>query len=274
MKFIQMTDIHLTSPGNTIGGRDSNANFEKALEDVLHNHGDAEALIITGDLSDWGDEDDYRRLKDKIGCLPFPVHLCIGNHDNRQNFLTVFPDRSDENGFVQSTFSIGENTGIALDTKIPDTHAGELCDRRLAWLAAQLAMADKPVFLFMHHNPVATGQSPIDSIMLRNADLFSQVLAPHRDKIRHIFFGHCHLPLSGSLDGIAFSAPRGTNHAGVFNFAETELLSGSNLPQSYAVVFVRSGSVMVGMVEFGYQGPVHVENSPDYQDWDRDTMIR
>ena len=274
MKLIQLTDIHLTTPGNTIAGRNPNTNFEKALQDVMAHHSDAEAMIITGDLSDWGDEDDYRRLKSQIEALPFPVHLCIGNHDNRDHFLSVFPDRANDDGFVQSIFPLGGHTGICLDTKIPDTHAGELCDARLAWLSAQLEPADRPVFLFMHHNPVATGQAPIDSIMLRNPDLFAKMVGRYRQKIRHIFFGHCHLPLSGSLEGVPFSAPRGTNHAGAFNFAERNFLSGSDLPAAYAVVFVREESVMVDMIEYGYDGPLHVENSPEYSAWDRKTMIR
>lgn len=31
MKLIHMSDIHLTTPGSSIGSRDPNANFEKAL---------------------------------------------------------------------------------------------------------------------------------------------------------------------------------------------------------------------------------------------------
>lgn len=52
-EVLHLTDIHLTTPGQSIAGRDPNANFEKALAHALANHGDAEALITTGDLSDW-----------------------------------------------------------------------------------------------------------------------------------------------------------------------------------------------------------------------------
>ena len=31
MKLIHMSDIHLTAPGKTIGGRDPRLNFERAL---------------------------------------------------------------------------------------------------------------------------------------------------------------------------------------------------------------------------------------------------
>lgn len=274
MKLIHFTDIHLTAPGKTIAGRDPNENFERALAHCLADHADAEALIITGDLSDWGERDDYERLKDRLGHLPFPVHLCIGNHDDRDTFLTVFPDLADENGFVQTVFSVSQGRGITLDTWGPETHAGHFCERRLSWLDARLKEADEPVFLFMHHNPAPTGIAPMDRIMLQDADAFGDVVARHRDRIAHIFFGHCHLPLSGSFRGVPMSAPRGTNHAGWPSFGERHLLSSSDLPESYAVVLIDAQSVMVQMVEFGYSGPIRIEGSPDYADWDKETMAR
>ena len=46
MKVLQITDIHLTTPGETIGGRDTNANFQRALDHAMVLHSDAEALFI------------------------------------------------------------------------------------------------------------------------------------------------------------------------------------------------------------------------------------
>src|SRR5215470_17176548 len=108
MKLIQLTDIHLTTPGRTIGGRDPNANFESALGHALAQHPDAEAIVITGDLSDWGDRADYERLRMRIETLPLPVHLAIGNHDDRATFLEVFPELADTDGHVQKSFALSQ----------------------------------------------------------------------------------------------------------------------------------------------------------------------
>lgn len=274
MKFIQFTDIHLTRPGDTIGGRDPNENFERALQHALLNHADAEALIVTGDLSDWGDRRDYERLKERIATLPLPVHLCIGNHDDRDTFLSVFPECADENGFVQNVFPLAGGLGITLDTWGPGTHAGHFCNKRQDWLDRQLAATSRPIWIFMHHNPAPIHLAPMDSIMLRDADAFGDVVSRHSDKIAHIFFGHCHLPLGGSLHGVPISAPRGTNHAGWPNYQEAKMLSASDLPESYAVAFASPASVIVQMVEFGYGGEIRVEGSPDYAAWDRATTVR
>ncbi len=103
---------------------------------------------------------------------------------------------------------------------------------------------------------------------------FRRLVARHREQIRHIFFGHCHLPLAGSVAGIPVSSLRGTDHASYPLFAETEVLCASDLPEAYGVVFLGEDYVTVHMVEFGYDGPIRIEGSPDYQTWNRETMVR
>ena len=55
MKLIHMSDIHLTAPGGTIGGRDPRQEFRAGARPRPADHSDAELMVITGDLSDWGD---------------------------------------------------------------------------------------------------------------------------------------------------------------------------------------------------------------------------
>lgn len=274
MKLIHMSDIHLTTPGATIGGRDPRRNFELALAHILRDHHDAELMVITGDLSDWGDRDDYQWLKTSLDAFPIPVRLCIGNHDDRGAFLSVFADLAGEDGFVQGVHDTPVARCLFLDTNHAQTHAGRYCDDRLRWLAARLGEHDGPFLLFMHHNPMPTHLLPLDQIRLLDDAAFRRLIARHRDRIRHVFFGHCHLPLAGSVAGVPVSSLRGTNHASYPLFSETRMLSASDLPESYGVVFFGEDYVTVHMVEFGYTGPIRVEGSPEYQAWNRETMVR
>lgn len=275
MKLIQITDIHLTTPGQTIAGREPNANFERALTHALDNHPDAEAVIVTGDLSDWGEAGDYARLRTRLTDVEVPVHLCIGNHDDRETFLATFPELRDDAGFVQKVVPLSKGQAVLLDTWEQDTHAGSYCDARAAWLDQTLNDLDGPVWLFLHHNPVPMGMAAMDQIMLLDADRLGDVLDRHRAKVAHIFHGHCHLPLAGSFRGIPFTAPRGTNHAGWPDFGDTKVLAGSDLPEAYAVIQVRdSGDMMIHMVEYGYDGEIRREGSPDKAEWDKLTMVR
>lgn len=274
MKLIHLSDIHLTTAGATIGGRDPRLNFERALQHILRCHTDAELMVITGDLSDWGDRDDYLWLKSRLADFPIPTRYCIGNHDRRSEFLGVFPELAAADGFVQSAVDTSAGRCLLLDTAHPDTHAGRYCDTRLSWLRDRLAEHDGPFLIFMHHNPMPIHLGPLDRIRLLDDAAFRRLVAANRDRIRHIFFGHCHLPLSGSVAGVPASSLRGTNHAGFPTFAETALLSASDLPEAYGVAFFGEDYATVHMVEFGYDGPIRIEASPDYNAWDRKTMVR
>lgn len=274
MKLLQFTDIHLTAPGKTIGGRDPIKNFELAIEHALKLHHDAEAVFITGDLSDWGEAEDYKLLRQLLDRFLMPVHLCIGNHDDRPTFTKEFPELEGDSGFIQHAISLSNGTALTLDTWGPESHAGHFCEQRAAWLGNQLNELDGPIYLFMHHNPVPIEVAPMDEIMLLDHQRFAQTIKPYAQKIAHIFHGHCHMHLSGSLHGIPFSAPRGTNHAGWPDFAATQLLSAADLTESYSVIFAKPDRTMVHMIEYGYKGEIRGEGSPDYAAWDKLTMVR
>ncbi|MEW6151149.1 MAG: metallophosphoesterase, partial [Pseudomonadota bacterium] len=246
----------------------------RALAHALNDHHDAELMVITGDLSDWGDLADYQWLKQRLDAYPLPVRLCIGNHDRRTAFLSVFPDLADDNGFVQGIHDTVAGRCLFLDTAHPETHAGRYCSDRLGWLEARLSEHDGPFLLFMHHNPMPVHLVPFDQIGLLDDAPFRHLISRHRAKIRHVFFGHCHLPLAGSIAGVPVSSLRGTNHASFPLFSETSLLSACDLPQSYGVAFLGEDYVTVHMVEYGYDGPIRIQGSPDYKAWDRETMVR
>lgn len=274
MKLLHFSDIHLTTPGQTIDGRDPNANFERALAHAFADHGDADLLVITGDLSDWGDAADYARLKAILADAPMPTALCIGNHDNRERFLATFPEARDSNGFAQSVVDVAGFRCLMLDSVKPKSHGGLYCAMRRDWLAAQLEAHPGPFLIFMHHNPMPTFLAPFDLIGLDEGEAFRALLARHAGKVRHLFFGHCHLPLSGSIGAVPVSSLRGTNHQSYPLFSDCETLSAADLPESYGVVHLAADFTSVLMVEFGYQGPIRSGGSPDYAEWDRATMMR
>ena len=91
-KIIQITDIHFVSQGKRLHGLDPQERLCACIRDINTHHSDADLCVLTGDLAEKGDIEAYRSLRDCLNMLTIPCHLMIGNHDNRENFLKVFPN--------------------------------------------------------------------------------------------------------------------------------------------------------------------------------------
>ena len=204
-KVIFMTDIHITSPGNKIIGLDPIKRFSLCLAHAAKNHPDAVGLILVGDLTHDGTQEQYEILKSAILDAPWPVHMTIGNHDLRENFQQVFPEEpSDNNGFIQNSVVVGDNTIILLDTNDTSTkpyHSGNLCELRLNWLEAELK--NKPaqsVIIAMHHPPLITGFPGMDNIGLHNRNHFNQI-TKNNSAVSMVIAGHVHRTIVGTSGG-------------------------------------------------------------------------
>lgn len=154
LKFIVLSDLHLGPPGVPVNGLDTGARLAEALDVITRDHADAAFVLLAGDLADRGEVAAYHHLRDRIAALPMPVHITLGNHDDRAAFLSVFgSDRDDPQGRVSQAIDAGGHRIVLLDTTEPGLVGGRLCQGRLDWLAARLNEArDRPVIVVQHHH--------------------------------------------------------------------------------------------------------------------------
>lgn len=251
MKFIHVTDTHLVEPGQTLYGLDPVARLRLCVDDINRNHADADFAIFTGDLAHMGQPAAYAALRATLGRLLMPVHLLLGNHDDRTHFLSAFPERPrDPAGFVQFGFDTPQGRFVCIDTNEPGVPWGWLCAQRLDWLAAELDRhAERPVYLFMHHPPFPVRLKRMDEIALQEPERFARVVAGRRN-IRHLFFGHLHRPIGGSWNGIPFTTMRATSHQVALDFVTGGIVPGSHEPPAYAVVFLSDGLTVAHFHDF------------------------
>jgi 3',5'-cyclic-AMP phosphodiesterase len=272
VKLVHITDIHLTAEEGPLHGLDPQANFKACLEHVATHNADADRIVITGDLTHWGEAEAYEKLKGFLVDVATPIRLLIGNHDNRATFLSVFPDHPrDPNGFIQYSDKTPAGRFVFLDTNEPETHAGHLGPQRRDWLAAELDAArgaNENVYLFMHHNPRDVLVNASDKLALRDQAEFRALLLEHGDTVRYVFFGHCHYPLSGTIAGIPFASLRGTNHQCVPSFPGGEKLQMAPLAPAYNVVLFDEPDVVIHTIDYGYQGPIELAGT-GWRDWSK-----
>ncbi len=202
--IVQLTDLHVRPkglPANRVA--ETTMLTTRALRAVDRLRPAADAVIITGDLTECGLAEEYAVLRDLLAReLHRPVYVIPGNHDRRETLLAGLPGVRSEGGFVQYAVDDLPVRIVMLDTVVPGAAHGALCERRLDWLDRTLAAApDKPTLLGMHHPPFACGIAHMDRIALAEPERFAALVARHRQVVR-IVCGHHHRPIVAGVGGV------------------------------------------------------------------------
>lgn len=157
MLIAQITDIHIGfDPKSRL--ELNKKRFRRTLQALLAQDPRPDLVVVTGDIADKGDVTSYQWFREEIQSLPFPVLLCLGNHDLRAGFREVFPETVEHDGFVQYVVDDYPLRFVVIDTLEEGRHGGGFCEQRAAWLEARLAEAPhRPTLLVLHHPPIDTG---------------------------------------------------------------------------------------------------------------------
>ncbi len=159
------------------------------------------AVVINGDLAlNNGQPGDYTHFAKLIAPLReagIPVHLTMGNHDDRAAFYEVLKSEKHEGPLAASKHLAVVQTARAnlflLDSlKAPMVPQGLLGDQQRDWLAKMLdAHADKPALVFAHHNPRLGGEEKYFPGGLEDSDPLWEVFAS-RQHVKAYVHGHIH----------------------------------------------------------------------------------
>jgi Icc protein len=206
MLIAQMTDIHIGFDPDAKPEELNRTRFRATLDRVLNSPNPIDMLVLSGDLTDHGDQESFEKTAALLTECTFPIYPMVGNHDTRAELLNAFPDTPANGGFVQYAVERDGLRIIMLDTLELGRHGGAFCEARRDWLAGELAAhADTPTLIFMHHPPVVSGigwmdPGPDEGWMQR----FGEAIAGH-DQILAIHCGHLHRPIHTTFQGVPVS---------------------------------------------------------------------
>lgn len=124
LKFLVFSDLHLVDTDETSLGLDTHRRFGAGVDWANAHHADADFCVLAGDLADLGFKgatEPYQRLKDQVERLTMPCHITIGNHDNRDAFVSCFGDAMRaETGCIDTVVDAKGHRTILLDSVVED----------------------------------------------------------------------------------------------------------------------------------------------------------
>jgi 3',5'-cyclic-AMP phosphodiesterase len=203
----QLSDPHV---GASWEGADPVTRLRNAVAAVLALPEPVDAVLVTGDLSDNGSEQEYRLVRELLGRFEVPVHVLPGNHDDRAAMRRAFELPGEAAAPIDYAVEIGPLRLLILDSTIPEQDPGGFEPEQLRWLEAELARAGElPTILAMHHPPLGTGIEEWDGFNLPPPEraALGEVVGRH-PQLRAIVGGHLHRVAASALAGCpVLSAP-------------------------------------------------------------------
>lgn len=212
MLIAQITDFHITEPGNTAcGGVDTAPSLVATVAALNALSPRPDLVLMTGDVVNHGRATEYDTLSALLEPLELPVRMLPGNHDDRANLRRSFAGRGwvpDGDGFIQYAIEDYAVRILMLDTLIPGRTEGELCPARLDWVATRLAeQPGRPTMIAMHHPPFLSGMVDLDKHRCAGHQALGALVAAHPN-VLGVVTGHLHRPVSTRWAGtLGFTCP-------------------------------------------------------------------
>jgi 3',5'-cyclic-AMP phosphodiesterase len=212
--LLHISDTHLISGGRSLyGAVDADGLLGELLEQLKQSGLRADAIIFTGDLTDKGEPEAYRKLRRVVE--PFAAELgaelvwVMGNHDNRAELRRLLLDEAPSMAPVDRIRMIDGLRIITLDTSVPGHHHGEISGSQLDWLADELATpVPDGTILALHHPPIPSVLDMAVTVELRDQTSLGRVLKG--TDVRAILAGHLHYSTNATFVGIPVSVASAT----------------------------------------------------------------
>lgn len=201
--FALLSDTHVPNHPK-IGARGVNMteNLQRVVAQLVEMKRKPAGVIINGDCAYLkGLPDDYvnlARLVQPLSEAGLPLHLTMGNHDDRGPLYQALAAQRPTDPPVESKHvSVIESphaNWLLLDSLYQvNVVTGELGAEQLAWIEQELdARQDKPAIVVAHHNPQFT--PPADGAvwggLKDSAALFE--LLESRKQVKAFIYGHTH----------------------------------------------------------------------------------
>ena len=208
--FVFLTDTHIMAnglyrPRNGAWVFDTAKSLSQVVNAILSLETAPAFVIVGGDLvspdvlerertlpsKDY--EPSYRLLSRLLEPIPCPVHMLLGNHDNRLAFKHVVQKEQPPDPTPHAySFDYHGHHFVLLDSLVIGETVGRLGEQQQSWLEHDLHHhRHLSTMVFVHHQPWPVGHA-MDKIALENGERLMDSLTAH-PQVRWVFCGHVHM---------------------------------------------------------------------------------
>ncbi|NIF20184.1 phosphodiesterase [Candidatus Pantoea multigeneris] len=211
-----ISDLHIKAAGRLSYQKvDTQQALQQCIDQLNQLRPAPDAVVITGDLTDFGRDEEYAEARALLDQLDLPWFAIPGNHDERSAFRRAFADKSwlPQNGeFINWVVDDFPVRIVALDTTVPGQSWGEFCAQRADWLGTVLAQQpDKPTMVLLHQHPFISGIDHMDRQNLRDSARLAETLS-QAPQVERVLCGHVHRFMVSQLAGKVVCSAPGTSH--------------------------------------------------------------
>ncbi|EET47666.1 phosphodiesterase [Thalassobium sp. R2A62] len=218
-RIIQISDPHIVPHGQLAYGQVDTAealtNCVETINASLPQIGPIDMVIVAGDLTDFGTEEEYQRFRKLMEPLNLPYRAVPGNHDDVAVMRTSFSDQPwmPVEGPINWIEDFDDLVVIGLDSSVEGKAHGHLSDATLSFLSTSLDVQDgKPTIVTIHHPPVLTGIEKMDIQNLRESTQLQAILSGYKGELR-LTCGHIHRNIVAPFGGVICQISPGVSHA-------------------------------------------------------------
>lgn len=255
-RFLHISDTHIgVEDGFNVQGVVTLPFAKKLVDHISTLPFTPDFVVHTGDvvheMPGVGNERAYELVKGLMKRVNTPVYYVTGNHDTSapiKKFLTMGKKEDLSSSLNSYRFDLNGIRFLTVDARGPDKidPHGLVSPEQMSIVEKEVAEGILPLVVFIHYPAVALDSTWLDRDMLiLNGDELHSLLVRAKERIRGVFFGHVHRPISVVRDGILYSSA-GSPYVQFYSYpgqADVSFQKGDTV--YYSIVTIETNNVLI-----------------------------
>lgn len=205
-RVVQISDSHLfASTEGRLLGLNTEDSLRQVLDRVASEQPRIDVILATGDISQDGTVDSYKRFRSHLEQFGSPSYWLQGNHDLTEPMVNSLGGRSH---LSPCLIEQGPWRIIMLNSSVEHHVPGNFEASELEFLRESLEKTrGHHILVCLHHHPVPMGCRWLDTQVVKNAEAFWSIIDDF-SHVRGIAWGHVHQESDQERKGVRLmSAP-------------------------------------------------------------------